>query len=83
MRSGGVEDKGVSGFDFMRLIGQRDAAMALRHELEGEKGEFLPVHDEIRGTPFAATAYEAQSGGIALTRLPFREEEASGAYDLL
>lgn len=83
MRSGGVEDEGVSGFDFMRLIRQCDAAVALRYELEGEKGKFLPVHDEIRGAPFAATAYEAQSGGIALTVLPFGEEEASGADDLL
>ena len=37
----------MSGFDFVRLIRQHDAAVPLRDELEGQKGELLPVHDEI------------------------------------
>ena len=79
---GGVEDEGVAGFDFVGLSCERDAAMAFGHELEGQEGELLPVHDEIRGAPLAAAAYEAEGGGIALAILPIREEEAAGADDL-
>ena len=82
LRGGGVEDKGVSGFDGMGLICQRDAAVSFRHELEGEEGKRLTVHDEIWCAPLAATADKAQGRSIALTFFPFWEEEAAGAYDL-